>query len=120
MDETTSQHDKTHSAYGFFVHENLEIIRKEQTEQQHQQQPSREMLSRLARQWGTMSEEEKLVWKFRAAQSQSEPYPTIPGVLLDIPDMDDDTDNEENDGMEEENGGKKRRGTRRDGPRISL
>ena len=100
------------------MHENLEFIRKEQTEQQQQQQqPSPEILSLLARLWGTMSEEEKQEWKFRAEQSPTEPYPTIPGVLLDIPDVDEDSDN---DGVEEGHGGKKRQGTRRNGPRISL
>eukprot|EP00934_Nitzschia_sp_Nitz4_P006838 Nitzschia sp. Nitz4//scaffold58_size112336//33270//33792//NITZ4_004024-RA/size112336-augustus-gene-0.3-mRNA-1//1//CDS//3329554962//6828//frame0 len=62
---------KNHTAYSFFVNENLELLRKEQPELS-----SRELVAILARQWDVTSEEEKLVWKYRADQARpTEPLP---------------------------------------------
>lgn len=115
-DASTEGKSKAHSAYTLFVHENYEIIKKEHTDL-----PSREIISILAQQWGSTSEEEKQVWKYRAEQVRNEPFPTIPGMMPDVPEMDEDTQDEE-DVIDDETGGGKRRASRRDPvtPSISV
>ncbi len=114
---TNSKSIKTHSAYTMFVHENFELIRKD-----HADLATREIISMLARQWGSTSEEEKQIWKYRAEQSRDEPFPTIPGILPEVPDIGDDTSDEDDDvdDVDEESGGGKRRATRKDGVAVSV
>ena len=90
-----------------FVHENYHLIKKEQGEL-----TSREIISMLARQWGTTTDEEKQIWKLRADHARNEPFPTIPGLMPDDPDEDDETSDEDF-GIEDETGGRKRRALRR-------
>lgn len=67
----------------------------------------------LARQWASTSDEEKQIWKYRAEQSRNEPFPTIPGLMPDVPGMDDGSVDDD-DGVDEETGGGKRRAIKRE------
>jgi hypothetical protein len=100
---------KAHSAYTLFVHENYGLIKRD-----HGELPSREIISILARQWGSTSEEEKQIWKYRAEQAREEPFPTVPGMLPDDHETDDDETLDEEDGIDDDTGGGKRRANRRD------
>jgi hypothetical protein len=57
---------RQHTAYTMFVMENYEAIKKNNAEM-----PSKEIISMVARQWAQVSEEEKALWKERAAAYQA-------------------------------------------------
>lgn len=71
--------------------------------------PSREIISLLARQWGSTSEEEKQIWRYRAEQSRNEPFPTVPGIIPDVHEMEDELEEEAVDHDDDEHGSVKRR-----------
>lgn len=99
----------SHTAYTLFVHENFELIKKDNPEL-----ASKDIISALARQWAGTSEDEKQIWKYRAEQTRHEPYPTNPGLMPDVPDTDDELDDD--DETDEDTGGGKRRATTRREP----
>lgn len=56
------------TAYTLFVHENYEMIKKTQGDEN---MPSRDIISLVAQQWAQTSETEKQMWQFRAEQMKN-------------------------------------------------
>jgi hypothetical protein len=89
-----------------FVHENYEIIKKN-----HADVPSKDIISIMARQWASISDEEKQIWKYRADQMKDQ-YAVIdasaPGGMAAMNDQSETMEDDIQEAFSDDGGGKKR------------
>ena len=88
---------RQHTAYTLFVHEVYPTIRAQYQDTENYQ--SKDIIGLVARQWATISEEEKRLWKERALASHQD---TVDVEEEDGDNEDDEEDEEDDDELQQE------------------